>query len=301
LSARALALHTAVARQLALRVAEVVGTADRNLTVVRGADLIRRGRGDVTFRSAYALHADRAVAVFVHAAERRRRVRIGEGARTAKALRVAKLGGLLAAFVTAAQTSPLDAVGRQVGTLAAVDALADLGLAQAVSAARPAGALRLWAAEQLAAVVRACEAGRALKIELTGVGKRRTEVVDAEVADVAVAVDQAAAKGLGPAAIAEVAFESRGAIDVRVAFGDRGDVAAAVGPLTIAPDWAVAVGEADAEIVGEALIAVPIAIAVRGAVEVTLARDLDPSMNGARPVDRTTGEKKDTGQEGDYA
>jgi hypothetical protein len=152
------------------------------------------------------------------------------------------------------------------------------------------------ATEQETSVVRACEASRALEVELAGLRERRAEIRDAEVATYAVAVDQTGAEGLWSTAIAEVAFEAGGAIAVRATFSDGRDVTAAVGTLTIASDGAIPIAQADPEIVRDAGIALRIAIGVTWTVEVALAGDLNLAFHRARAIDWTAAEKKDQGQ-----
>jgi hypothetical protein len=134
-----------------------------------------------------------------------------------------------------------------------------------------------------------------LEVELAGLGNRGAQVLDAEriggalagerCTGGAIGVSQASAFGFGSAAISEVALETRHAIAVRGALGDRGDVATGVGRVTVAPDWAIAVGEAGTEIVGDTTVRLRIAERVQRTIEVTLTGKLDFALRRPRSID----------------
>jgi hypothetical protein len=238
----AVVLRATVAFELAPGVAEVVGTAERKLTVERGANVVGRRSGDVTLGPADALDAETSGAVVVASAERNRRIRVRECARSAESTPVADFGRLVAAFIAAAQTHTFDTVGCEVRALTAVDAFAENGLAQIVLTASAAWAVGIRAAEEAAAVVGAGKAGCALKVVLTRFLERRAGVVDAQIAGVTVAVDETGAHSFWSARVSKVALESIAAVEVHRAFRDGRDVTALVCWVAVASDGAVTVG-----------------------------------------------------------
>jgi hypothetical protein len=141
-----------------------------------------------------------------------------------------------------------------------------------------------------------------LEVELAGLRNRGAQVFDTEIfggalagercTGGAISVDQAGAFDFGPAAISEVALETGHAVTVRGALGDRGDVATAVGEITVAPDGAIAVGEAGPKIVGDTAVRLRIAERVHGTIEVALTGELDFALRGPRAVDRAAREEQ---------
>jgi hypothetical protein len=295
----AVVLHAAVAFELTLRVAEVIRTADRKLTIEGGAEQVGVRRGAVALGPTHAIEADAgANTVGVASTERNRRIRVGECSRSAKAVRATHLGRFAAALVAAAETDAFDAVGREVGALTAIDAFAKHGLAETVFASRAARAVRVGSAEESTSVVGAREARSALEVVLTRVDERRAGVVDTEVAGVTVAVDEARADAFRSARVSEVALEAVATVPVGYALGRGGDVATAVRRVAVAADRAVAVGQADAEVERDALVERDVAEAIERAVEVADTGDLDDSVDGFFvPVDGAPREEEPEGQE----
>jgi hypothetical protein len=131
-----------------------------------------------------------------------------------------------------------------------------------------------------------------LEIELARVGDRGAQVLDAERVAGAVAVRQAVAVDLRPAAIPEVAFETGHAVTVRAALRDSRDVTPTVGQLTVASDRAISIGEADPKIVGDTTVCARIAERVQGTIKVALTGDLNLALYRPRSVDRAAGEEE---------
>jgi len=242
--------------------------------------------------TAHPLYADAAIAVRVDSAEGRGRLGVGAGARPAETFGVADLDGIVTALVATAQTGSLHTVGLQVGALAAVDALAHDRLTQTVLAGGAVRASRVRATEEPAAIVGAGEPSRTLEVELAGLGHGGAQVLDAKRIGRAVAVGQAGALGFGPAAIPEVAFETRKAVPVDHALRDSGDVTTAVGPIAVASNRAITVGEADPKIVGGTTVRPRIAERIQRTVKITLAGDLDVALHGPRSVDGAAAEEQ---------
>ena len=212
----ALALHPAVALHFAFGVAEVVWSAERDLSVIRGADRIGLGRGDVAFGAAQSLDAEGAVTVRVRAAEGGGRLgrrgwcaacRSPPGRRPRWRRRSPRRSG--------AGRSPRRSWSRGRGTRCCRCThrrSADTGCPRRRCRCRADG---VWTAKEAAAIVGAGEARRALEVELAGLADRGAQVLDAERVDGAVAIGQAGAVGFGPAAIPKVAFETGRAVSIR--------------------------------------------------------------------------------------
>jgi hypothetical protein len=132
-----------------------------------------------------------------------------------------------------------------------------------------------------------------LEIELACLGDRGAQVLDAERVAGAVAVRQAVAVDLRPAAIPEVAFETGHAVTVCDALGDSRDVTSTVGQLTVASDRAISVGEADPKIIKDTTVCPRIAECVYGTIKVALTGDLDLSLYRPRSVDGAAGEEQE--------
>jgi hypothetical protein len=291
-------LRTAVAFDLARRVAEVVGSADRKLTIERRTDVVGGGSREVAFGSADPIDTEATVAVVVRPTDGNGRVRVRKRSGPAEARVVTDFARLVAAFLAASETDALHAVGREVGALAAVDALAEDGSAKVVLASRSTRTIRVRPAEKLAAIVCAGESGRTLEVVLTRFGDRRACVVYAKVARVAVPVGEAGADSLRAARIAEVALEPVAAVAVGDACRNRRDVAPLIRRVAVAPDRTVAVREAHPEIERDAFVRVDVAETVERAVEVGKARYLDYAVDGIfGPVDGASGEEEPDGQE----
>jgi hypothetical protein len=169
-------------------------------------------------------------------------------------------------------------------------------LAQAFLAGGAAGADGVWTAKEAAAIIGASEAGRALEVELAGLADRGAQVLDAERVDGAVAIGQAGAVGFRAAAIPKVAFESGRAVSVRAALGDGGDVTAAIGTLTVAPNRAIAVGYADLKIVSDTTVCLEIAERVERTIEVALTGELNFALHRLRSVDGAAGKEQYQGE-----
>ncbi len=90
----------------------------------------------------------------------------------------------------------------------------------------------------------------------------------------------------------EVTLESETAVPVLSAFGKAWDQTGALGPLTIASNRAVSVGEADPKIEGHALICPRIAESVQRTVEVLETGDQNLPRYGLWSVDRTADEEE---------
>lgn len=294
-----IALHATVADHLAGRVTKAVDTTKRNLPIERFAERVGLWDERVALNTAYAFDADRAIAVGVAATERVRRLGVGQGAGPAKAFPVAKLGFFVAADLTSTQADALDAVGREIGAVAAVDTFFRNRKTEVFLASGPVRAARLASAEEATPVVGAGEARRALEVELARAFDRRATVLDTQLSSVAIRVYEAASVDLRATAVAEVALESKAAIEVVATFGETRDQAGPIGPIAVAPDGAVSIGEANSKVECDTLAGRRVADRILWAIEIVEAlvgRSRD-ALDLVVPIDRAAGHQGHRGKQ----